>query len=35
MALAMRAAIDENQCTPDVGGTLGTRATGDFVVGRV
>ncbi len=31
MALVRRA-IDENACTPDVGGKLGTRATGDWII---
>ena len=28
-------AIDELQCTPDVGGKLGTRATADYILGHV
>ena len=33
-ALVARA-ITENKCTPDVGGELGTRAVGDWVVGEL
>jgi 3-isopropylmalate dehydrogenase len=28
-------AIAEKKCTPDVGGTLGTRAVGDWVLGEL
>ena len=28
-------AVGEGQCTPDVGGSLGTRAVGDYVVGEL
>jgi 3-isopropylmalate dehydrogenase len=28
-------AVGEEQCTPDVGGSLGTRAVGDYVVGEL
>jgi 3-isopropylmalate dehydrogenase len=28
-------AIDEKRCTPDVGGELGTRAVGDWVLGEL
>ncbi len=31
----VREAIDTGHCTKDVGGELGTRAVGDWVVGRV
>jgi 3-isopropylmalate dehydrogenase len=28
-------AVGEGQCTPDVGGSLGTSAVGDYVVGEL
>ena len=31
----VRQAIDEKKCTKDVGGELGTRATGDWVVNQL
>ena len=31
----VRKAIDEKKCTRDVGGDLGTRATGDWVISQI
>jgi 3-isopropylmalate dehydrogenase len=31
----VRAAIDQKQCTVDVGGALGTKAVGEFVLGQI
>jgi 3-isopropylmalate dehydrogenase len=32
---AVRAAIQEGKCTPDLGGALGTREVGDYLAGLV
>ncbi len=32
---AVRTALDRRKCTADVGGTLGTRATGDYICGQL
>ena len=32
---AVLAAVHATECTPDIGGTLGTRETGDWIAGRI